>query len=268
MRRTLLRLATTYARTGARRKPSSSVLGATAGIWTLDPASATLRVQSPHVVAKEACSASGQAVAVAVLVLQQLGGRRWRADCWARGVYLRRMRRGLQRHSRGGEAPFEFGRSTSSALRGADHVAKANRVRAVPYGSPRGRRRRHCRQSWHALRRLRHGYRVAARGGSGLVAGSLSAAGVRTLNGIRTRVRRNSWPPDLLISCRGSPAKDRDPRYSAFDGSGAGPSGSARNAAIWRRSSSWMTSTLRRASSTRNPNSSAMEVYSLRSARW
>ena len=41
---------------------------------------------------------------------------------------------------------------------------------------------------------------------------------------------------------------------------------SARNAPIWRRSSSWMTSTLRLASSVRKPNSSAIDAYSFRSA--
>ena len=44
---------------------------------------------------------------------------------------------------------------------------------------------------------------------------------------------------------------------------GAGCSVSARNVAIWRRSSSWITSTFRRASSTRKPNSSAIDAYSL-----
>src|SRR5687768_7719898 len=48
----------------------------------------------------------------------------------------------------------------------------------------------------------------------------------------------------------------------------AAVSDSARNAPICRRSSSWMTSTLRRASSTRKPNSSAMDAYSRSSERW
>src|SRR5690606_11077157 len=48
----------------------------------------------------------------------------------------------------------------------------------------------------------------------------------------------------------------------------AAPSASARNAPICRRSSSWITSTLRRASRTRKLNSSAIDAYSFSSERW
>ena len=48
----------------------------------------------------------------------------------------------------------------------------------------------------------------------------------------------------------------------------AGISASARKDPICRRSSSWITSTLRRASRTRKPNSSDIDAYSRSSARW